>query len=143
MLTGELQTVFGWSIHTVGRDNPSSLANFTMQANGAEMMRLACSLATESGITVCCPVHDAILIEAPTDEISSVVATTQAIMREASRIVFDGFELDSDAEIVSYPNRYMDEDRGRIMWDRVFKLATIADQATGTVCPMNGQLVTC
>ncbi len=67
MLLGRLQTVFGWTIHTIGGDNPRSLANFPMQANGAEMMRLACSLATEAGITVCCPVHDAILIEAPTD----------------------------------------------------------------------------
>ena len=36
-----------------------------MQANGAEMMRLAAIAATEAGIEVCAPVHDAFLIAAP------------------------------------------------------------------------------
>ncbi|WP_147869471.1 DNA polymerase [Stieleria maiorica] len=128
MLTLELKTVFGWTIHTIGGDNPRSLANFPMQANGAEMMRLACSLATEAGITVCCPVHDAILIEADTDKINATVAQTQLIMQEAGKIVLDGFELDSDAKIVSWPDRYFDEDRGREMWEKVFRLATEAEK---------------
>jgi len=141
MLLGSMQTVFGWTIHTFGGDNPRSLANFPMQANGAEMMRLACSLATEAGIKVCCPVHDAILIEAPTERIESAVVETQAIMREASRIVLGGFELDSDAKIISYPDRYMDEERGRGMWERVVSLAAHAEQANGTLCPSNGHSV--
>ncbi len=128
MLLGSMQTVFGWTIHTLGGDNPRSLANFPMQANGAEMMRLACSMATEDGITVCCPVHDAILIEADDDVIDEVVVQTQLIMREAGRIVLDGFNLESDAKIIRHPDRYMDGDRGRVMWDRVFGLATDADQ---------------
>ena len=36
-----------------------------MQANGAEMLRLACCLAIERGVKVCAPVHDAILIDRP------------------------------------------------------------------------------
>ena len=60
MLTGSLHTVFGWHVQ-VGEDpNPRSLRNFPMQANGAEMLRLACCLATERGIEVCAPVHDAV-----------------------------------------------------------------------------------
>lgn len=128
MLTGSLQTVFGWKIHTVGGDNPRSLANFPMQANGAEMMRLACSMTTEAGITVCCPVHDAILIEADTANIERDVARTQEIMREAARIVLDGFTLQSDAKVVSWPDRYVDEERGRVMWNKVLHLTTEADR---------------
>jgi hypothetical protein len=45
-----------------------------MQANGAEMLRLACCLATERGIEVCAPVHDAILICAPLDRLDDDVA---------------------------------------------------------------------
>src|SRR5215467_7199288 len=41
MLNGELHTVFGWTIHVGPRANPRSLRNFPMQANGAEMLRLA------------------------------------------------------------------------------------------------------
>ena len=53
MLSGQLRTVFGWTVH-VGTDaNPRSLRNFPMQANGAEMLRLACCLATERGNMVC------------------------------------------------------------------------------------------
>ena len=122
MLLGQLQTVFGWTIHTVGGDNPRSLANFPMQANGAEMMRLACSMATEAGVTVCCPVHDAFLVGGPADSIRDVVAITRECMAEASRIVLDGFELATDAEIVRWPDRYMDQKRGRVMWDRVVQL---------------------
>lgn len=127
MLTGKLETVFGWPIHTLGGDNPRSLANFPCQGNGAEMMRLACSMATEAGIAVCCPVHDALLIEADVDQIEAVVSRTQAIMQEAGRIVLDGFLIESDAKVVCYPERYVDEDRGLDMWQKVVHLAHLAD----------------
>ena len=75
---------------------PRTLANFPMQANGAEMLRLACCLATERGVAVCAAVHDALLVEGPADKIQDVVATTQEAMTEASRVVLSGFELRSD-----------------------------------------------
>ena len=127
MLTGQLQTVFGWTVH-VGRDaNPRSLRNFPMQANGAEMMRIACCLATERGIAVCCPVHDALLVEGPADDIEAVVAETQRAMKEASEIVLPGFPLRTDAKIVRYPDRYQDE-RGRGMWETVCRLLAEEDE---------------
>ena len=107
-LTKSLETVFGWQQHVTPGFNPRSIANFPMQANGAEMMRLAACLATEADIEVCAPVHDAFLIMAPKDEITDAVASMQACMAEASRVVLDGFELRSDAEVVGYPDRYMD-----------------------------------
>ena len=118
MLYGKLHTVFGWQVHVGANSNPRSLANFPCQANGAEMLRLACCLVTERGIRVCAPVHDAILIESPIEDIDSVVAETQEIMAEASRIVLSGFELRTDAEIVVYPDRYSDK-RGVGMWNKV------------------------
>jgi len=134
MLTGSMQTVFGWRLMTSDESNPRSLANFPMQANGAEMMRLACSMATEAGIQVCAPVHDAFLIEGPVEEIDQIVRQTQAIMAEASRIVLVDFELQTDAEIVRWPVRYTDEKRGRRMWERVLKLARQHEEER-PVCP--------
>jgi hypothetical protein len=64
-----------------------------MQANGAEMLRLACCLATERGVEVCAPIHDAVLIIAPDGEIEDSIATARAAMAEASRTVLGGFEL--------------------------------------------------
>jgi DNA polymerase-1 len=42
MLTGSLHTVFGWHQHIGEKSNPRSLRNFPIQANGAEMLRIAC-----------------------------------------------------------------------------------------------------
>ena len=119
-LTGQLSTVFGWTIHVTGTSRPTSLRNYPMQANGAEMLRIACCLATERGIDVCAPVHDALLIEGPADEISDVVAATQTAMADASRMVLDA-EVPTDVEIVQFPDRYADP-RGAVMWDRVNEL---------------------
>jgi hypothetical protein len=92
-----------------------------MQANGAEMLRLACCLGTERGVEVCAPVHDAVLICAPLDRLEHEVEAMQDAMREASREVLGDFELGTDAAIVRYPDRYMDP-RGRTMWGRIMKL---------------------
>jgi hypothetical protein len=92
-----------------------------MQANGAEMLRIACCLATERGIEVCAPVHDAVLICAPTDRIDADVEGMRAAMAEASRAVLRMLELGSDAKIIRYPDRYVDP-RGEVMWDRVCQL---------------------
>ena len=118
MLKGYLLTVFGWRVLAASDSNARSLCNFPMQANGAEMLRLACCLMTERGIRVCAPVHDAVLIEGPLDQIDDVVVQTQAAMAEASRHVLSDFELRTDAEVVKYPNRYMDA-RGQKMWETV------------------------
>ena len=75
------------------------LANFPMQANGAEMPRIACVLMTEAGIRVCAPVHDAVLIEAPLGELGVRVKQAQELMHEASRQVLGGFALTTDADI--------------------------------------------
>jgi hypothetical protein len=118
MIAGNLQTVFGWRLLVESGVNPRSLRNFPMQANGAELLRLACCLGTERGIEVCAPVHDAVLIAAPLDEIERDVFVIQEAMREASRVVLDGFELATDAKIVRHPDRYSDT-RGEVMWKRV------------------------
>jgi hypothetical protein len=121
MLTGRLRTVFGWTVQVGPDANPRSLRNFPMQANGAEMLRLACCLATERGITVCAPVHDALLVEGPADGIEDVVAATQQAMQEASALVLPGFPLRTEAKVVRHPDRYADE-RGRRMWELVLSL---------------------
>jgi hypothetical protein len=124
MSRGHLSTVFGWTIR-VGLDaNPRSLRNYPCQGNGAEMMRLACSLATERGISVIAPVHDALLVEGPDDTIDEIVARTQEAMAEASEVILSGFRLRSDAKIVRWPDRYVDK-RGREFWNRVMNLLPV------------------
>jgi DNA polymerase family A len=126
MLHGSIYTVFGWLLHVGENPNPRSLRNFPVQANGAEMLRIACCLAAERGIEVCAPVHDAVLICAPLERLEADIATTRAAMAEASRAVLAGFELRSDVSITKWPDRYMDA-RGAVMWQRVVKLLRESD----------------
>jgi hypothetical protein len=125
-LTGELHTCFGWSLHGCCGANPRSLRNFPMQAHGVEMVRLACCLATEHGIEVCAPVHDALLIMAPIEEIEATVAAMREAMAEASRIVLDGFEVRTEVQVWRYPERFYDE-RGERMWKIVTELVEQAE----------------
>jgi hypothetical protein len=125
-LTGELHTCFGWSLHGCCGANPRSLRNFPMQAHGVEMLRLACCLATEHGIEVCAPVHDALLIMAPIEEIEATVAAMREAMAEASRIVLDGFEVRTEVQVWRYPERFYDE-RGERMWKIVTELVEQAE----------------
>ena len=121
MLNLKLWTVFGWYIHLEGSVNPRSLANFPMQANGAEILRLACCYMTEAGINVCAPVHDAVLIEAPLELFDEQIAQARALMAQASRGVLNGFELGTDVQEFRFPERYCDEDRGKEFWELVME----------------------
>lgn len=114
----ELWTVFGWKLQIEGKVNQRSIRNFPMQANGAEMLRLACCIATEEGIRVVAPVHDALLVEAPIHELHTVGNRMLAIMQDASAAVLGGFQLNAEAKYIFSPSRYEDE-RGKFMWDTV------------------------
>ena len=137
LLKGWIWTAFGWHVYTSQDPNPRFIRNFPMQANGAEMMRIAACLGTEAGIEICAPVHDAFLIAGPVDRLDHDIFRMRKIMAEASRIVC-GFELRTDEpteagqigkdgkpikfpSVIRYPNRYMDK-RGQVMWDRVMGL---------------------
>ena len=124
MLFNEIHTVFGWRYYLADGEaaNPRSLRNWPMQSNGAEMMRLAACLATERGIEVCAPVHDAFLICVPVDRLDHDIAAMRTAMAEASRIVLGGFELRTDYDRWVYPNHFTDEERGTAMWEKVVSL---------------------
>lgn len=120
-LKGQLHSTFGWTVRTGTDANPRSMRNFPLQANGAEMLRIACIAATERGITVCAPVHDALLIEADVEAIEAMASKTAEIMRNASKLVLNGFEIRTDAKIVRWPDRYTDP-RGERFWQIVSEL---------------------
>jgi hypothetical protein len=79
MMGYALTTRNGWTLeYAVGSfadASPRTAMNFPVQANAAEIMRLAGIWGVEAGIKLCAPVHDAFLIEAPADEIEDASAT--------------------------------------------------------------------
>lgn len=122
-------TLFGWQLHVQPDLNPRSLRNFPMQANAAEMLRIACILIHEKGINICAPVHDAILIESKEEDIESDIQIAQACMREASRILLNGFELSSEVEIFKHPQRFLNPSSEEF-WNQVM---TIKDRLLKTL----------
>jgi hypothetical protein len=120
-LLGYVETVFGWPQRGTYETRSTVLRNFPAQANGAELLRLATVLATHRGIAVAAPVHDALLVEGPADQIVDVATATRRAMADASRIVLDGFEIATDAKVIGPGERYADQ-RGAAMWDEVTHL---------------------
>jgi DNA polymerase-1 len=90
-----------------------------MQANGAEMLRLACCLATERGVTICAPVHDAVLIESSVEALPGAIEAMQRAMEEASACVLGGFVLRTEVDQSVHPNRLLKK-RGKTMWNEIW-----------------------
>ena len=118
LLQGHMTSVFGWRISVKDDTTPGLVRNFPMQANGAEMLRLACCLATERGINICATLHDALLIEADEHEIDDAVDIARQSMSEASRIVLDGLALRTTCRLIRHPDRLGDY-RGAVLWGNV------------------------
>ena len=124
LLNMEMRTVMGWKMYVPPRTNlrdrnkERTLANFPMQSNGSDMLRVAVINASEMGVKILAPVHDALLVESKLEDIDETVALTQEAMADASATILDGFRLRTDVEIVRFPNRYTDE-RGAEMWSYI------------------------
>jgi hypothetical protein len=119
--TGEMRTRMGWRCVTgISELSTNSIRNWPIQANCADVFRLAYVWATRHGLTLIAPVHDAVLLEAAEGQIEADVALMQEIMTRSSRVVL-GFELRTDAKIVKHPDRYTDG-RGKEIWTMVLKL---------------------
>lgn len=116
-----LVTAFGWRLHVPARANERSLRNFPMQANGAEMMRVAlCEMPDD--VSVIATIHDAFLIEAPEHQIEEKCALVRATMARASEIVLGGvLTLRSDAEIILTGQALIDRTDSKV-WSWIERL---------------------
>jgi hypothetical protein len=78
--------------------------NFLVQGTSAEIMRIAAILATEAGIAVCGPVHDAFLIEAPIASIETEITRMKSRMARAVEIVLGPDRvIEVDHDIARHP----------------------------------------
>jgi DNA polymerase I-like protein with 3'-5' exonuclease and polymerase domains len=108
MLDRKIESVFGWPLYLTVAPNMKTLANFKLQANGAEMLRIAVMRLCDAGIVPIMLVHDGILFE-ETDE--RQIEHAKEIMRQAGRDVCGGFELgvDLDQRLSGDKRRYRDK----------------------------------
>lgn len=133
-MTHRLRAPFGWQLLVTPETKPTTLQNWPCQAAGAEMLRFAVIAAVEHGIRVCAPVHDALLIEAPVEEIEEAVVVTSRLMQEASRLVLHGTTVLTDAKIIRAPDRYRDG-RGETIWRLLEELVPALCPAGTPTCP--------
>jgi DNA polymerase I-like protein with 3'-5' exonuclease and polymerase domains len=126
LFSGEMVTKFGWRRRILSNPNARSIQNWPVQSHGAEMMRAAAIAATEVGLKLCCPIHDAFLLEAPIASLEEDVAALREIMRAAGAATI-GVPVETDVKIVKPPERYMDA-RGAEMWAKVMTLLDAIEQ---------------
>ena len=117
IMRGSLSTCFGWTRLTAS-DRTTAIMNWPTQSAAAEMLRLACNLIVEQGITLCAPIHDAVMIEAPAGSVDEAVAIARDCMATASATLLDGLVIGADVSVVTWPGRYVSP-RGIAMWDTV------------------------
>ena len=81
-----IYAALGWPIEIKGFDDRrGTYLNFPMQANGAEIMRLATIYIIDHGLELCAIIHDAFMILSPADRIDDDMLSLGECMRRASR----------------------------------------------------------
>lgn len=133
---GVMSTVFGWHRRLAPGDrvNMKSVRNFPVQANANEMLRAACVAGVEAGLTLCCPVHDALLLMSPLNRLDEDIAHLRYLMGEAGRVVSGGLTFRTDKTEFRWPDRFTD-DGVAAMWNRVLRvLAEVDGRSTAEHC---------
>jgi len=118
-----LTTRLGWSLHLGSTDlldgkriKDRTLVNFPVQGTGGDLLRLASIWAMEAGLDVGAPVHDALLLCAPLNDIEDQTRELERVMARASMEILDGVELRSETSITVPPDRY-DPEKGDELWE--------------------------
>ena len=113
----------GWALQALRNDNTRSARNFPIQATGAVILRRTTARLIEAGITICAPLHDALLIEGDLADIDGIVTRAQEIMQQVASEVLDGLKLRVDAHDVRHPNTFGDPDNPT--WRRALGAAAV------------------
>jgi DNA polymerase I len=137
LFTGQMVIASGWRRLVTNNPNIRSLQNWPVQSTGSELMRQAVIAATEAGLSIGAPVHDALLLVSEAGNFEQDVVDLQAIMSKAGEAVI-GIPVPTDAkriwaagEMPAYAigpqtteweleGRYMDK-RGSAMWRTVMQ----------------------
>ena len=122
--THVLKTVFDWRMRVLPNARAGTLANFPMQANGAEMLRLACCYAVDRGVPILAPIHDAVLVGGPASDTADIARAMAQCMVDASCVVMGGPAVRVEAsKPLQFPDRYIDGRDGSVeLWNTTMRL---------------------
>lgn len=108
----QIWTAMDWRLNDAHLQKTNSLRNFPMQATCADILRLACCLATEAGLEVVAPFHDALLLHVSLDDVDESLEFVAGCWSRASAALLDGFELrcevNREKAAFEFPLRYLD-----------------------------------
>jgi DNA polymerase I len=124
---GVIHSAFGWPMAVTSTTKSRTLLNYMAQASGGDMMRIAAIAATEAGIQVCAPIHDAFWVLAPLDQLDDTIRQIIEIMIKAGEAVTGGLTIGVTVEDpVRSPKCLGDirrpDDKGQAMWTEVWDL---------------------
>lgn len=109
----------GWRM---GCDNPSALSagNIPVQGGGSDILRVACRLCDDAGLTVIATLHDALTFICDELDKESVAEVATRCIKEASRIVLgeDGMKVGAP-EFVGHGELWLHSERAQAAWARL------------------------
>ncbi len=82
-----------WAARVTPLSNPLAVRNWPVQAAGADIMRRAVIGLVEAGIDLRLTIHDGFLLRVPIAEQEQQIAKAITVLKQASALVLDGFEL--------------------------------------------------
>lgn len=134
-LNGFIESVLGWPMAVDGGTRPRTLMNFMIQSSAGDAMRLAAIEAAETGIRVCCSVHDSFWVLCPIEEIESTTARMVEIMRCGGRAITGGPTIEVEVTHLVEAPECLGDVRGvgaAPMWDEVTELLSKEGSCRGT-----------
>jgi DNA polymerase I-like protein with 3'-5' exonuclease and polymerase domains len=112
---GSISTEFGWTRKSRPRDKAASIANFPVQASGAEILRIAVIALEEAGHRVVATIHDAVLVEMDADTWQEDLPAIQGLMSKAALAVVPQIEIRTDVDL-TMPGENYSHPRGIDIW---------------------------
>ncbi|WP_421247664.1 DNA polymerase [Aeromonas jandaei] len=82
-----------WAARVTPLSNPLAVRNWPVQAAGADIMRRAVIGLVEADIDLRLTIHDSFLLRVPIAEQEQQIAKAITVLKQASALVLDGFEL--------------------------------------------------
>ena len=115
MCGGSVSTRFGWVRKSRPQDKAASIANFPIQAAGAEILRIAVIALEEEGYRVVATIHDAVLVEMDASTWQEDLPIIQGLMSRAALAVVPEIEIRTDADLTMPDANFIDP-RGIDFW---------------------------
>jgi len=110
----------GWTL-LGDNDNGLSVKNFPVQGTAATIMRLAVQKATDAGVNIMCPLHDALYARCKVGQEDEVVAKLHSAMDSAVvDVLGDSLRIRIDTDIHGHDDVWIEE-KGEANYERLKK----------------------